>query len=258
MSENEENPCEYCKSLDECNCGKAAIDSIPFCLVCQKRMFLFFRSGVSAERKGSQMGWIWKCTQRFEKWHKKVEELVKTPAISTHERTKQSILQRVGDFNCLIAREINENIESREESLKIDTSFEYFEDDEMNAHFYPYRVWIAEPSLGSSWIRNNITEDFLFFWVPAAAPRNAMFKTLKDADKYAELAINSCLMNIWEECSEVVQGIHARCRCGRTYCKVHHADPSEPCAFCQKRRSGVKLTLARVKKMNKGNYPLIS
>ncbi len=198
-------------------------DNIPDCNICETPLRLFFRDGVTAEEKVSEMGWVWKCNLRFKPWHQK----------------KSKVKKEISD--------------SREERMKVEPAFEYYEGDEESAHLYPYRVWtpIPPPSLSTRWIKENITDDFIWHWVPATAPRMAAFRSLSQADQYASEAVTVCMgLPGSKKCDAAAQASTKRCRCGRTFCATHHPDPSEPCPFCKDMGSVHELTIERLKKMN--------
>jgi hypothetical protein len=218
---------------------------IPDCNICETPLRLFFRadaplsgfaheeSGVTAEEKGSDKGWVWKCTLRFKPWHHATFSEVKGSAA----------LQRVED----------EFSNSREERMKVEPAFEYYVGDEESAHLYPYRVWTPthpSPPGWQRWITENITDDFIWCWAPATAPRLAKFKSLSQADQYASEAVTLCMESLWKKCDAAAQASTKRCRCGRTFCTTHHPDPSEACPFCKDMGSVHELTIERLKKMN--------
>jgi hypothetical protein len=204
------------------------------CTICNKNMNLFFRSGITAQERGSEMGWIWKCADRFEVWHN--ENTTFPHSISIEDKKKAG---------------------SREERLKIDTSLEYYEKDEESAHHYPYCVWVPKAIVNSSWVSKNITDDFIWLWAVGTAPRRAIFKTLKQADKYASHVVKKCMMSLWEECDEPPQGLDSRCRCGRTYCKTHYPELAEACPFCNDTEGAVEWTMLNLIELKKGNHPLL-
>jgi len=196
-------------------------DKTPDCNICETPLRLFFRSGVSAEEKGSEKGWVWKCTLRFKPWHQK----------------KSKVKEEISD--------------SREERMKVEPAFEYYEGDEEQAHLYPYRVWTpAPPSFSKQWITDNITDDFIWHWVPATAPRMAAFRSLSHADQYASKVVTVCMESLSKKCDAAAQASTERCRCGRTFCATHHPESSEPCPFCKDMGSVHELTIKRLNKMN--------
>ena len=206
-------------------------DKIPDCSICETPLRLFFRSGVTAEEKGSEKGWVWKCTLRFKPWHHATFSEVKGSAA----------LQRVEE----------EISDSREERMKVEPAFEYYEGDEEHAHLYPYRVWTpAPPSFSKQWITENITDDLIWHWVPATAPRMAAFRSLSQADQYASEAVTVCMESLSKKCDAAAQASTERCRCGRTFCATHHLEPSEACPFCKDMGSVHELTIERLKEMN--------
>ena len=206
-------------------------DNIPDCRICETPLRMFFRSGVTAEEKGSEKGWVWKCTLRFKPWHHAMFSELKGSAA----------LQKMED----------EISDSREERMKVEPAFEYYECDEEHAHLYPYRVWTpAPPSFSKQWITENITDDFIWHWVPATAPRMAAFRSLSQADQYASEAVTVCMESLSKKCDAAAQASTERCRCGRTFCATHHLEPSEACPFCKDMGSVHELTIERLKEMN--------
>ena len=250
------NQCGNCKNCQEMKDKRLAIESLPLCVTCRNSMNLFFRSGIHANGVGSKMGWIWKCTLRYKNWHKEIENLKRISYDCQDEKAIQNLHHLIEGIIETNIGEASVEPNQREVRLRVNPVFEYFDSDEKVTHNYPYCVWTPTPILGRNWIEDNITEDFRWSWVPAAAPRRALFKTLEDADKYAQQAVKSCMMSVWKTCSEPAQGIDTRCKCGRTYCKIHHLDLSELCSRCKDKE--VDITLARVKYMRKQDYPLIN
>ena len=212
-------------------------DIIPDCGICETPLRLFFRSGVTADEIGSKMGWVWKCTLRFKPWHH--------TTFSELEPLDYPAVQKV----------VAEMSDSREERMKVEPAFEYYEGDEESAHLYPYRVWtpIPPPSLSTQWIKENITDDFIWHWRPARAPRMAAFRSLSQADQYASEAVTVCMESLSKKCDAAAQASTERCRCGRTFCATHHPEPSEACPFCKIWGSVHELTIKRLKEMNKNN-----
>ena len=207
-------------------------DQIEACSICETPLRLFFKDGITAEEKGLEMGWVWKCTQRFKPWHHATFSELKGSA------ALQKVEQEISD--------------SREERMKVEPVFEYYVGDEEQAHLYPYRVWtpIPPPSLSTQWIKENITDDFIWHWVPATAPRMAAFRSLSQADQYASEAVTVCMESLSKKCDAAAQASTERCRCGRTFCATPHPEPSQACSFCKIFGSVHELTIERLKKMN--------
>lgn len=220
-------------------------------------MYPFLRSGYTAERLNTQIGWIFKCPRRFEKWHIRVDRWCRIFAICTSAMARNFVLRQIAELIKTQSRQELLDLSQRERNMKEDMKAAFYEN-ECDTNFeYPYVIWTkrTESSIHIRRIIQSGLRDELFVkTVPGSAYCEIRFKSLLTADTFSAAAVDYC----WDaECDEPPQDTSTRCQCGRIYCRTHHPDPKTPCPFCQNQGGVEGIKKRRFEQVLSGKYPIL-